>query len=643
MPVAASGDTAIIGAYGNDAYHIFSHTFNIATPSAPEHKAEMPFLDIGEGGNTTYFSSSASIYGTQALIGVYGTDFGAGLLYDISNPAIPVQQAALVPTGTPLYDLVGADVALYGDYALVGAPGTDANGLTDSGAVYYFDVNIPTTLNQVAALTVPEPDAKPFDMIGSEVALYSNWAFVGAPDADSGDGAVYIFDLNAAYGTPPTKISAPAGAAGFGSSLSLSDSGNILLIGSPKSNNNKGTAYLYNITVRSNPSWMVELTAPDGASNDQFGWSAVIFSSGIFIGAPGDDNNAGSVYQFDGFSGTPNFDQKIISNSPAENNFFGMSIAAANAPGPPGITLLVGAPGTNNDEGAVELFNISSSTSAGYQSTISSWENEPYCSAASQGSGANGSPFMVNHRPQLSGIDISPSAPKEGETPIFTALVSDNDVNPTRDNVRLLVCTTPDPGASLDCGNPAQKICESQPASGDPNILPRPYCPRSFAITQAEIDDFVANGNTPHYYGFVYDEHNLAHGVSPYDILIPLTPNTAPIVNITQGLPSSIVLNKVYTIKASIIDPDAGDVHSCYWSIDEPASGAGATIDATADPCNTTDGSEIKFKATVAGKYRLKFRAFDQIEYSDYVYTPVDGSGNPTTSRTLPSWIEVKP
>src|SRR4051812_44566292 len=68
--------------------------------------------------------------------------------------------------------------------------------------------------------------------------------------------------------------------------------GNIALVGAPKSNSNKGAAYVYTRTCAS-CSWTLSqrLTASDGASSDRFGDAVAFDGDTMLVGAT---NAAGS-------------------------------------------------------------------------------------------------------------------------------------------------------------------------------------------------------------------------------------------------------------------------------------------------------------------------------------------------------------
>jgi len=83
----------------------------------------------------------------------------------------------------------------------------------------------------------------------------------------------------------------------------------------------------------------IKITAPDGASFDQFGQSVAIEGRTVLVGAPFDDdrgNDSGSAYVFDSQSGA--FIDKLLFDRGVSRDNFGESVALKNG------NMLVGAP-----------------------------------------------------------------------------------------------------------------------------------------------------------------------------------------------------------------------------------------------------------------------------------------------------------
>ena len=76
-----------------------------------------------------------------------------------------------------------------------------------------------------------------------------------------------------------------------------------------------------------------------------------------------------------------------------------------------------------------------------YAFVCDAFEGQPLCSPVSQGEGASGSPFVVNHRPNFT--SVSNDSPKNpGQTVTWTTVASDPDTLRGGDNIKLFVCST---------------------------------------------------------------------------------------------------------------------------------------------------------------------------------------------------------
>ncbi|NJK65092.1 MAG: hypothetical protein HC921_22395 [Synechococcaceae cyanobacterium SM2_3_1] len=112
------------------------------------------------------------------------------------------------------------------------------------------------------------------------------------------------------------SVSAPTGSSGFGISLNLSDQ--YLIVGSALKGVNE-TVYLYNSSTG-----LLLQTIPDEypGKTDAFGGTVAVSDKYIMVGAPGANNNKGAVYLFDINTG-----EKYTINSPGgDGAYFGTSL-----------------------------------------------------------------------------------------------------------------------------------------------------------------------------------------------------------------------------------------------------------------------------------------------------------------------------
>lgn len=220
-------------------------------------------------------------------------------------------------------DFFGNSVAIDGDYTLIGSYFDDDNG-TDSGSAYLFDIASGSQLQKFIA-----PDGAAGDYFGESVAIDGNYVLIGSRlDDDNGidSGSAYLFEIDS--GNLLQKFIAPDGATddSFGWSVAIDEE--YALIGSIFGDGNianSGAAYVFDIT---NGQLVNKLTALNGAAEDFFGSSVAIDGDYALIGSTFDDDNgndSGSAYLFDVDSGAQL--QQFIAPDGAAFDNFGNSVA----------------------------------------------------------------------------------------------------------------------------------------------------------------------------------------------------------------------------------------------------------------------------------------------------------------------------
>jgi len=203
-------------------------------------------------------------------------------------------------------------------------------------------------------------------------------AYSDAIGVNSNQGSAYVFrNLDTATGTvtQDVKLVASDGSAGDFFGWSVSQSGNIGLVGAiyndNDNNRDQGSAYVFrNLdTATGTVTQNVKLTASDGVNGDIFGASVSLSGSIGLVGAYGDDNGSnleqGSAYVFrnlDTATGTVTQDVKLTASDGEFLDLFGYSASLSGSIG------LVGAYldniGFNNtDQGSAYVFrNLDTAT-----------------------------------------------------------------------------------------------------------------------------------------------------------------------------------------------------------------------------------------------------------------------------------------
>jgi hypothetical protein len=277
-----------------------------------------------------------AISGDTAVVGAsladdFGLSSGAAYIFLRSGDTW-VQQAQLIPTDAEAQQNFGTSVDIDGDTAVVGAYRDDHAG-AQAGSAYAF-VRVGETWIQQAKLTAD--DAAFQDFFGISIALSGNTAVVGAPGSSMGpntDGAAYVFERVGTVWSQQAKLTASDGAVDDDFGYSVAIDGDTAIVGSifdDDEGSQTGSAYVY---FRSGAVWtqQAKLLADDATSNDRFGESVAILGDTAMVGATLDDENmlftSGSVYVFDRSGTVWTQTDKLNPADASENARFGRSIA----------------------------------------------------------------------------------------------------------------------------------------------------------------------------------------------------------------------------------------------------------------------------------------------------------------------------
>jgi len=326
--VSISGNYAIVGAYLEDDAGGFNsgkaYIFNVTTGSLV-HTLDNPNAYGTSSGDL--FGHSVAISGNYAIIGAYQEDDAGGIqsgkayifageelsyigreVYYDTETEIEYSAGALVHTldnpnvySTSLNDLFGWEVAISGNYAIVGAYLEDAAGGSGSGKAYIFNVTTGALLH-----TLDNPTAystSQADYFGYSVAMSGNYAIVGAYNEDDAgglnSGKAYIFNVTTgalvhtldnpnAYSTSQTDR--------FGDSVAIS--GNYAIVGAYSEADAGGTfsgkAYIYNVTTGALVHTLDNPNAYSTSASDIFGYSVAISGNYAIVGADQEDDTGGN-------------------------------------------------------------------------------------------------------------------------------------------------------------------------------------------------------------------------------------------------------------------------------------------------------------------------------------------------------------
>lgn len=248
--VAIDGEFALVGAPYHDNMNGSVYVYQLSSDGS-----NWKFYHRIAGWRRGFFGGSMALNNDIAIIGAVERDLrrGRAYIYKIaSKPA--VRLAELIPSDGRQNDRFGDAVDIYGDFAIVGSPFHDSDGLENMGAAYiYRKTNIGWVQDQKV---IPSDGyGTTGDNFGSSVSIHGDLAAVGAPADSVGNMANY------------------------------------------------GSVYVFR---RGNDDWTFEAQLLDrdgGSRGDLFGKSVGVYESRIFVGAPGrdysgDTANSGKGYLF---------------------------------------------------------------------------------------------------------------------------------------------------------------------------------------------------------------------------------------------------------------------------------------------------------------------------------------------------------
>ena len=303
--VSISGDHAIVGAYGDDDNGNYSGSAYIFKRSGNTWQQDVKLLP-DDGASYDQFGTSVSISGDYAIVGAIGDDDNgnySGSAYVFKRDGDTWRQIAKLRDEDGRHDATfGASVAISGDYAIVGAF-RDYNGEPEGGSACIFKQE-QDIWQQVVKLTPSNPSWNGY--FGRSVSISGDYAVVGAAGSDENgknSGSAYIYKREGDTWQEVTKLLPDDGQYGdwFGDAVSIS--GDYVVVGASGDDDNwsqSGSAYIFK---RDGNTWeqIEKLLPDDGASEDYFGESVSISGNRAIVGAVEDDDNgkdSGSTYIF---------------------------------------------------------------------------------------------------------------------------------------------------------------------------------------------------------------------------------------------------------------------------------------------------------------------------------------------------------
>jgi len=311
--VAISGDTIVVGAanasnldfqtpqqQGPGGAYVF-----VKPQTGWTSMTETAKLTASDGADGDAFGYNVAISKDSVAVGALFAHSGAGAAYVFVKPpsgwSNMTQTAELTASDSSTFDSMGS-VAISGDTVLTGAYGHN----NFRGAAYVF-VKPRAGWKQMTQ-TAEFTSTRANQIYGFSVAVRGDTAIVGAVGAHQGVGAAFLYVKPKggwqSTSTFTARLSAPISSGVSGLSQGISISGKTIALGAPGttvgSNQGQGAVLVY---VKPETGWQssnkfaAELTASDGAANDNLGVSAAV-SSGHIVGGATKSGPPGEAYVF---------------------------------------------------------------------------------------------------------------------------------------------------------------------------------------------------------------------------------------------------------------------------------------------------------------------------------------------------------
>ncbi|MDY7108428.1 MAG: FG-GAP repeat protein, partial [Planctomycetota bacterium] len=254
-----------------------------------------------------YFGYCA-ISGDTAIIGAYGDDSGgssAGAAYVFVRDGwwwFETQQ--LLASDGQMYDNFGKAVAMSADVAIIGAP-EDADLAEEAGSAYIFLRQRGVWIERIKLLA---SDGGYEQFFGDAVDIDEDIAVVGAPDYSGFDGATgsaYVFRDDGEGWYEDFKFEPFDGESDDYFGFRVAVSGPVVVVGAPwhdAMGDDNGAVYVYR--CHGGTIWALDakLLPPENHPNSNFGNSVAVDGDVILVGRPagGTPSGAAYVYRYDG-------------------------------------------------------------------------------------------------------------------------------------------------------------------------------------------------------------------------------------------------------------------------------------------------------------------------------------------------------
>lgn len=294
--IAVSRGLAVIGAPGAGVAYVFRRSgeawaFEAKLDGGANGPAEQFGLSTATDGATIFVSSPLALDENEHAIGAVQEFHRSkdGKWSEGTRLAIGVPDLAF-----------GAVLAMDSETLLIGVPYVGVPRIDPPGYVLFFE----RLAGEWGIVFEAERTRFGLATYPTDLALHGDVAAASETLASQGRGHVDLFRRSGGVWRAEQSLHGPdeRGNLAFGGSVRLTN--DTLLVGSPKTEGNRGTGYLY--TWR-DQSWELEQAlAPAAAPDENVGFNVALNEDMALLGAPGANGGTGAVYVlYHGELGTP--------------------------------------------------------------------------------------------------------------------------------------------------------------------------------------------------------------------------------------------------------------------------------------------------------------------------------------------------
>jgi len=323
------GDVAVITARGSDEVQTDAGAAYVYRrgPGGWQLEVKLAPLDLGQGDR---FGFSCALNGDVLAIaapdhGALGTKVGAVYVFRDIAGTWTFEQKLFPSTPIPFGEF-GTNVSVSGNVIAVGMYRQSGGNL---GRVHMFRHNGSSWVEEDM---VTSADSVANDLFAYSLDVDGDHLVIGAYQDDNA-GSMYFYRWDGNDWVFVNKVFAPDAQAGDLFSKGLSMSGDVVVAGANREDQNgidAGAAYVYRFN---GAEWLHEqkLLASDGVTTDRFGTHVAVAGDMILVGARFDDHpglvDAGSAYVFRHSGGTWLERAKLIGSDTGPSDLLGHTVS----------------------------------------------------------------------------------------------------------------------------------------------------------------------------------------------------------------------------------------------------------------------------------------------------------------------------